>query len=167
MFFLHGPASALEAAVGFSKVPPPGTITIGVSGLEEKSLREHIQKGFRASVQYRLRVYRINEKLLGALGDDMLFEAHPSQTGRWDPFSASYEIRFFDGERRYYIDWDAFYRGFTGLRNFPIPAFSDDKVYILVQARFQKMVFSPPLNVLSVFLSRYTYLSPWRRLDLE
>jgi hypothetical protein len=127
-----GFAAAIEASAAYNEVPLSGFLTVSVSGLDEKSLREHILGGFRSRMQFRVRVYRESSRLLPLLGDDMLFEAHPEQTGRWDPFSSSYELRFHDGSRRYYSDWEAFFRGFTGLRDFPVPEFGDSRVYILV-----------------------------------
>lgn len=161
-----GRISALDTEINSPQENLPGTITVRISGLDEADLRNHILEGFRTRVLYRIRVYRRSGGLFHVLGDQMLFEAHPVQEGLWDPFSSSWEVRFHDGRREYYPEWDIFFRNLSRLSDFPIPEFRGGTRYVLAQARLRKMVFREPLNVLSLFPNRNTLLSPWRRYDI-
>jgi len=162
-----GRIPALELTATCAAAPPSGSLTVRLSGLEEAELREHLHQGFRARMEFFIEEYRKKDRFFPRLGDELLFRANPSQTGRWDPFSACYELSLPDGSRHYYPRWKTFLEDFAGLREFPVPEIPGSRVYILVQARFQKMVFLPPMNILTLFPNRNTVSTSWSRLGGE
>lgn len=167
LLFLSGRGFALDASIVFEKKLFSNGITIEILDLDERRIREGIQKGFSSKIQYRLRVYRENEGLAQLLGDELLFETHPSLIGRWDVFSESYEILFEDGRKQYFMTWEDFSRRFFQLSDFSVPDFEGSRIYLLAQVLFQDMVLSPPLNLLTVFFDRHTLRTPWRRLEMK
>ncbi|MDR1625642.1 MAG: hypothetical protein LBT33_03800 [Spirochaetia bacterium] len=140
-------------------------VNVRISGIDEAALWSHIVQGFRARVQYTLRIYQDAERP-SFFGDRLLLEMDLVQEGRWDVFGSCWEIRHTNGQRVFYQDWEEFYGNFCEL-NFPLLVFSgEEKLYMLARVRFQKTVFRPPLNILQVFYSGSDLQSAWRRFGV-
>jgi hypothetical protein len=156
---------ALDPALDFVQNIENSRVNVRISGVEEARLWSHILQGFRARVQYTLRVYQ-DTGGPPLLGDRMLLEMDLVQEGRWDVFSSSWEIRHADGQRVFYKDWDSFFRKFLEL-DFPLLVFSgEEKLYMLAHVRFQQTVFRPPLNILQAFFAGEDPQSAWRRYSI-
>jgi hypothetical protein len=167
LFFVYAGVRlcAQDSALDFVQNIENSRVTVRISGVEEARLWSRILQGFRARVQYTLRVY---QEASGPplLGDRMLLEMDLVQEGRWDVFSSSWEIRHADGGRVFYKEWDSFFRGFLELA-FPLLEFSgEEKLYMLARVRFQQTVFRPPLNILQAFFAGEEPQSAWRRYNI-
>jgi hypothetical protein len=156
---------AEEPALDFIQEIENSQVTVRISGIDDAQLWSHILQGFRARVQYTLRIYQDTGRP-PLWGDRMLLEMDLVQEGRWDVFSSSWEIRHTNGSRVFYTDWDVFFRNFLELK-FPLLVFSgEEKLYMLAHVRFQQTVFRPPLNILQVFYSNKEPRSDWRRFGV-
>jgi hypothetical protein len=166
-FFLcaGGVLYAQEAPFDFVQSIENSQVSVHISGINEADLWSHIVQGFRARVQYTLRIYQDTERP-SFFGDRLLLEMDLVQEGRWDVFGSCWEIRHTNGQRIFYQDWDEFFRNFLEL-NFPLLVFSgEEKLYMLARVRFQETVFRPPLNILQVFFSGSDRQSAWRRFGV-
>ena len=162
-FFLFAASvSAEKPSLGFTQNIDNSRVTVHISGVEEARLWSRILQGFRARVQYTLRLYHDTGKP-SLFGDRMFLEMDLVQEGRWDIFSSSWEIRRADGQRVFYANWESFYANFLELE-FPLLRFSgEEKLYMLARVRFQETVFRPPLNILQTVFSGREPESDWHR----
>lgn len=140
-------------------------ISVEVTGADSTVVEADLRSGYSLSLEFFLRIYRKKSGIGKILGDEMLFEAHPVRTGRWDPFSRSFEIRFADGSVRFFPDKDAFTGSYFTLKDYPLPMFSGNSLYALVKVRFQSKILNPPLNVFTAFFNKYTDESSWKRRE--
>ncbi|MDR1316861.1 MAG: hypothetical protein LBK13_08320 [Spirochaetales bacterium] len=160
-----GALYAQEASLDFIQNIENSQVSVHISGINEAGLWSHIVQGFRARVQYTLRIYQDTGRP-SFFGDRLLLEMDLVQEGRWDVFGSCWEIRHTNGQRVFYRDWDEFFRNFRRL-DFPLLAFSgEERLYMLARVRFQTMVFRPPLNILQMFYSGRDLQSAWRRFDV-
>jgi hypothetical protein len=165
LFLCAGGVLRAEAPLDFVQDILNSQVTVRISGVDDAQLWSHILQGFRARVQYTMRIYQDSGRP-PLLGDRMLLEMDLVQEGRWDVFSSSWEIRHANGRRVFYEDWDAFLRNFLELK-FPLLVFSgEEKLYMLARVRFQQTVFRPPVNILQVFYARKEPQSDWRRFGV-
>lgn len=167
-FFLlcaGGALYAQEAALDFIQNIENSRVSVYISGIDESGLWSHIVQGFRARIQYTLRIYQTTGRS-PFFGDRLFLEMDLVQEGRWDVFGSCWEIRHANGQRVFYQEWDEFYKNFLEL-NFPLLVFSgEEKLYMLARVRFQKTVFRPPLNILQMFYSGRDPQSAWRRFGV-
>ena len=165
LFFLCAAGlRADKSALDFTQEIGVSRVIVRISGVEEARLWSQILQGFRARIQYTLRLYQ-DAGRPPLLGDRMLLEMDLIQEGRWDVFSSSWEIRRADGQRVFYADLDSFYSSFLEL-DFPLFMFSGEgKLYILARVRFQEMVFRPPLSILQGIFAGREPESAWRRFS--
>ena len=164
-FLCAAPIDAEKPFLDFTQSIENSRVNVRISGVEEARLWSHILQGFRARVQYTLRIYQDTGRP-PFFGDRMLLEMDLLQEGRWDVFSSSREIRKADGQRVFYKDWDSFFRNFLELE-FPLLAFfGEEKLYMLAHVRFQETVFRPPLNILQTVFAGQQPESDWHRFPV-
>ena len=147
----------------------PAVLDIALSDFNEEEIKAEIKNGFHAQVEYKIRVYRDLIGLAQLLGDELLLEEHPTFSGSWDVFSKSYEIRYGNGNRKYCSSWEDFYQNFFHLKDFTftVSRKTTDPLYILVQVRLQRIILTPPINILTVFRDPNSQSSAWKRLELS
>jgi hypothetical protein len=134
-----------------------------------EDLLRSLQDGFTAEVEFRIQVYRRNQGILKLFGDNLLVEHNPTQSARWDPFYKQYIITTHREETVVYKNEEHFLTAFLSLEEYRIrDRFGEPgRHYILVQTMLNTMKMTPPLTILSPFLTSQKRSTQWKRIDLR
>jgi hypothetical protein len=123
-----------------------------------------LEEGLTAEIQFQLRLYRRQHGLLRFLGDRLVVERRVLQTARYDSFEGRYRIRRQDRELGAYSEPGEALEAFCSLSDFPLMDMSEaepGQYYIAARARLTPVKMVAPLNIISLFLPRLAFSSPW------
>lgn len=123
-----------------------------------------LEEGLTAEIQFQLRLYRRQPGLLRFLGDRLVVERRVLQTARFDSFEGRYRIRRQDRELGAYSEPGEALEAFCSLSDFPLADLSEagpGQYYIAARARLTPVKMVAPLNIITLFLPRLAFSSPW------
>ena len=166
---------ALPASARLSCAPALATLRVvvvdsqvGVSLDYRDPRREQVLKaleeGLTAEIQFQLRLYRRQPGLLRFLGDRLIVERRIAQTARYDSFEGRYRIRRQDRELAAYSEPGEALEAFCSLSDFPLADLSKEEpgeYYVAVRARLTPVKMVAPLSLITLFLPRLAFSSPW------
>ena len=165
----------LAAAGGAAGEPAPAVLRVELAGSKvsvsldyRDPRREEVLKalgeGLTAEIQFQLRLYRRQLGFLHFLGDRMVIERRLSQTARYDSFEGRYRIRLQNREIGAYGDPGQALEAFCSLSGFllaDLAALEAGEYYVAARARLAPVKLVAPLNIITLFLPRLAFSSPW------
>lgn len=155
------PAQAtLRAELAGSKV----SVSLDYRDPRREEVLKALADGLTAEIQFQLRLYRRQTGFLHFLGDRLVIERRLYQTARYDSFEGRYRIRRQDREVGAYSEAGEALEAFCSLSDFilaDLAPLEAGEYYVAARARLTPVKMVAPLNIITLFLPRMAFSSPW------
>lgn len=146
------------------------SFTIDVEGAGADSFLANIESGYRARIEYILRVAEDTSPFLG-IRQTQLPQFVVTYDAWWDPFRRRFVIETNDGDLLRFETASELWTFFFALDEFRVPTIAiptepDRPLVVETRASFYPIVFAPGLRILSVFARDARQRTPWVRTAL-
>jgi hypothetical protein len=159
-------AATLRVALDGSRV----SVSLDYRDPRREEVLKALEEGLTAEIQFQLRLYRRQTGFFRFLGDRIIVERRISQTARYDAFEGRYLIRRQDREAGAFGEAGQALEAFCALSDYVLADLAGQEAgqyYVAARARLTPVKMVAPLNIITMFLPRMAFSSPWLEGGLQ
>jgi hypothetical protein len=141
--------------------------SVSAPEIRRRSILRSMDIGHRAEIEYRIKVYKKEKKLLFLFGDKLIKDVHYSYIGKKDPINGQFHIVSAKEGKKIYNSEKEFLENFYILDNLNIDLSGEKKgeYYVLGQVNLKVIKLVPPFNVFSFIIPGIVESSDWIKAD--